>query len=96
MPCGARFRDSHAAARALRARGIAEAIVTGAAAAATAASPDAVVTLPPPPVGSRSVTGGGDAFVAAHLAARARGLAPGPALAAALDAAARHIGVALA
>ena len=89
--CGARFPGSEAAARALLARGVAEAVVTDGAAAATAASAGAVVTLAPPRVGARSVTGAGDAFVAAHLAARTGGKGPGPALAAALAAAARHI-----
>lgn len=89
--CGATFADSRAAAAALRARGAAAAIVTDGAAPATAATAEAVVTRVPPAVGARSVTGAGDAFVAAHLVALADGLAPEPALAAALDAAARHI-----
>ena len=40
---------------------------------------------------ARGATGAGDAFVAAHLAARADGLDPEAALAAALAAAARHV-----
>jgi len=66
-------------------------VVTDGGAPATATDGAALVTLPPPAVAPRSVTGAGDAFVAAHLAARADGLAPEPALAAALDAATRHI-----
>ena len=89
--CGARFGDSRVAAAALRARGAAAAIVTDGAAAATAATAEAVVTRVPPSVGARSVTGAGDAFVAAHLVALAAGRGPEPALAAALEAAARHI-----
>ena len=75
----------------LRARGVAEAVVTDGAAAVTVADAGGVLTLAPPPVVARCVTGAGDAFVAAHLAARADGLAPEPALAAALAASARHI-----
>jgi len=89
--CGRAFPDSRAAAEAVLARGAATAIVTDGAAAATAADSGATVSLSPPAVAPRSVTGAGDAFVAAHLAARADGLAPEPALAAALDGAARHI-----
>jgi sugar/nucleoside kinase (ribokinase family) len=89
--CGAAFPDSRAAALALRAHGVAEAIVTDGAAAVTVADADGVLTLAPPPIAARSVTGAGDAFVAAHLAARADGLAPEPALVAALAASARHI-----
>ncbi len=62
---------------------------------ATATDGADLVTLAPPLVAARSVTGAGDAFVAAHLAARADGLAPEAALATALDAASRHITVAL-
>ncbi len=91
--CRASFRDSRVAAIALRGRGIADAIVTDGGAPATAAVGDVVVTLDPRRAGIRSVTGAGDAFVAAHLAARERGLDVEPALAAALEAAARHIEV---
>ena len=89
--CGAAFPDSRAAAAALLDHGAAEAIVTDGAAPATAALPHASVTLPPPPVATVGLTGAGDAFVAAHLVARADGLDPEAALRAALAAAARHI-----
>jgi pseudouridine kinase len=92
--CARRFPDTAAAAAAVLARGAAAAIVTDGARPATAAEAGTTVTLAPPPVTPRSVTGAGDAFVAAHLAARADGLAPEAALASALDAAARHITVA--
>ena len=91
----AAFADSRAAAQAVRARGASEAVVTDGGRPATAIDGDRLVTLLPPPAAPRSVTGAGDAFVAAHLAARADGLAQEAALAAALDAAARHITVAL-
>jgi pseudouridine kinase len=89
--CGAAFPDSRAAAAALLNHGAAEAIVTDGAAPATAAVPGATVTLPPPPVIAVGLTGAGDAFVAAHIVARADGLDLEAALRAALAAAARHI-----
>jgi sugar/nucleoside kinase (ribokinase family) len=91
--CNRPFPDSRAAALAVLARGPAAAIVTDGASTATFADADGLVTLVPPAVTPLSVTGAGDAFVAAHLAARADGLGREPALAAALDAAARHITV---
>jgi sugar/nucleoside kinase (ribokinase family) len=89
--CRQTFPDSRAAAAALVERGAAEAIVTDGAAPVTHASRGHVLSLPPPPVATRSLTGAGDAFLAAHLAARDDGLAPEPALRAALAASARHI-----
>ena len=65
--------------------------MTDGAAAASAAGPGGCLTMAPPAVPARSVTGAGDAFVAAHLAARADGLDRKAALAAALAASARHI-----
>ena len=93
--CGRGFADSRSAARAVRARGAGEVLVTDGDRPATATDGADLVTLAPPLVAARSVTGAGDAFVAAHLAARADGLAPEAALATALDAASRHITVAL-
>jgi sugar/nucleoside kinase (ribokinase family) len=89
--CAAAFPDSRAAAEAVRALGAAEAVVTDGAAPATAAGSAGTVSLAPPPVATRSLTGAGDVFVAAHLAARADGLGPGEALRAALAASARHV-----
>jgi sugar/nucleoside kinase (ribokinase family) len=89
--CGRPFADSRAAAEALVARGAAEAVVTDGGAAASAAWHGDCLTRPPPAVPARSVTGAGDAFVAAHLAARADGLGREAALGAALAASARHI-----
>lgn len=88
---GRAFADSVAAALALRAHGLAEAVVTDGPGAASHAGPHGVVTRAPRRVATRSLTGAGDAFLAAHLAAAAAGLDPEAALAAALDASARHI-----
>jgi sugar/nucleoside kinase (ribokinase family) len=89
--CAARFPDSRAAALALRRRGAAEAIVTDGPRPVTLATAADTLTLAPVPVAARSLTGAGDAFVAAHLAARADGLGAEAALRAALAASARHI-----
>lgn len=50
-----------------------------------------LIRAAPPAVTARRVTGAGDACLAAHIAAEARGLGPEVALRAALDAAARHV-----
>jgi sugar/nucleoside kinase (ribokinase family) len=89
--CGRPFRDSAAAVGALVARGFAGALVSDGAGNAAVAAPDGIVQRAPPRVDVRSVTGAGDMLAAAHLAALARGLGPGDALAFALAAAARHI-----
>ena len=89
--CARPFPDSRTAAEALRAAGAAHAIVTNGDRSAASAGPHGNVTLAPPPVTAASVTGAGDVFVAAHLAARADGLDPETALRTALTAAARHI-----
>jgi sugar/nucleoside kinase (ribokinase family) len=88
---GRAFPDRRAAAAALLATGAVEAIVTDGANPATAASAAETVTRDPPRVRQASTTGGGDVFVGTHLAARAGGLDADAALAAALDAATRHI-----
>jgi len=88
---GRPLADSPAAALALRLLGAESAIVTDGAGPATFADADGAVTLTPLAAAGGSLTGAGDRFVARHLAARAEGLAPAPALCLALTAAARHI-----
>lgn len=91
--CGAGFADAREAAEALVSAGAARAIVTdGAGPCADAARGRATATALPPAVAVARVTGAGDRFVAAHLAADRRGLSPDAALAAALSAAAAHVG----
>lgn len=85
------FADSARAAAALHARTGAEVLVTDGPGPASAAADGATATLPVPSVAATSVTGAGDALVAAHLAARDDGLDTRAALAAALDAAVRHV-----
>jgi sugar/nucleoside kinase (ribokinase family) len=79
------------AARALRERGAARVLVTDGGRPASAATPDGVVTLCPPEVLVTRVTGAGDTFLAAHIAAERRGEAGEAALAAALQAAADYV-----
>ncbi|MCC5985933.1 MAG: kinase [Rhodobacteraceae bacterium] len=89
--CGVRFRSAGAAARALCRRGAAGALVTDGARAAAWADAAGCVSAQPPPVRVRRVTGAGDRLLAAHLAARRRGLDPAAALHHALDLTAAHI-----
>lgn len=83
--------DSLTAATALVAAGAARAIVTDGPRPATDADHRQTLTLPPPPAAVQRVTGAGDTFLAAHIAAELRGLDRHAALAYALDAAALHI-----
>lgn len=90
--CATRFGDSRAAAEALIAKGAARVLVTNGgsdAAEATAGVP--VLTASPPPVLVTRVTGAGDTFMAAHIAAERAGADRAAALARALDAAATYV-----
>ena len=90
--CATRFDDSRAAAEAMIAKGAARVLVTnggGDAAEATAGKP--VLTASPPPVLVTRVTGAGDTFMAAHIAAERSGADRAAALARALDAAATYV-----
>lgn len=88
---GRALPDSASAARALLAAGAARAVITDGAHPATDAGAQHMLTLPPSHVAAQRVTGAGDTFLAAHLAAEMRGLDRHAALTHALDAAARHI-----
>jgi sugar/nucleoside kinase (ribokinase family) len=84
--------DAKAAATALIDAGARRAIVTdGAAPACDAGRDRPALTLRPGAAERPRVTGAGDAFTAAHIAATSRGAAPEVALRAALDAALSHI-----
>ncbi len=88
--CAARFETAEAAARALVARAVARAVVTDGPHAAADAGRHGVATLRPAGAALRSVTGAGDALLAAHLAATLKGQRPEAALAAGLAAARRR------
>lgn len=83
--------DSLTAATALVAAGAARAIITDGPRPVTEADHRQTLTLLPPPAAVQRVTGAGDTFLAAHIAAELRGLDRHAALAYALDAAALHI-----
>jgi len=85
------FDTTEAAARALKARGGAQVLVTDGGRPATLAGPLDTVTAAPPEVLVTRVTGAGDTFMAAHIAAERRGEEPSSALTSALKAAALYV-----
>jgi pseudouridine kinase len=89
--CGARFADADTAAAALVEAGAARAIVTDGAAGAADAGPSGRLHRPAPRVAVARITGAGDTFMAAHIAAEGTGAGPARALDAALAAAAAHV-----
>ena len=89
--CGMTFADSASAARGLIARGAARACVTDGPNPATDADAGGLVSMRPPAVRPQRVTGAGDCFAAAHIAAEYRGLSRKLALQAALEAARDHV-----
>lgn len=93
--CQDTFTNSETAAKALITRGAARVLVTDGGASASEAcissGVDAVITQQPPRVTVARVTGAGDTFMAAHIAAEARGENRQSALAAALQAAANYV-----
>lgn len=95
--CNVALSDSAAAARALTALGAARVVVTDGAHPASdalrgphGAAPD-LLTQSPPQVRMARVTGAGDTFMAAHIAAERRGADRPTALSLALQSAARHV-----
>ncbi len=83
--------DAPTAAEALRTRGLHRALVTNGPHPAACAHPGGLVTSQPREVMVTRVTGAGDTFMAAHIAAEAGGAAPDAALARALEAAATYV-----
>ena len=91
MICGQAFATAAEGAAGLLQRGAVRAIVTDGGRPCAAAGPRGLVTAMPSQVRVTRVTGAGDAFMAAHIAAEIRGTAPQAALDAALAAAAAHV-----
>lgn len=89
--CQAEFTDSETAAQAMLARGAARVLVTDGGSSATEASAAGCITQVPPRVTVARVTGAGDTFMAAHIAAEAGGSDRHTALTAALKAAATYV-----
>ncbi len=85
------FDDAATAAMAMMNRGAARVLVTNGGALAAAGQDGAVFTATPPEVLVTRVTGAGDTFLAAHIAAERAGEAPEPALQSALRAAANYV-----
>ena len=86
-----RFGSAAEAARALAERGAARALVTDGGRPVAIAGPEGVLTAAPPEVLVTRVTGAGDTFMAAHIAAERRGEAGEAALHSALQAAADYV-----
>ena len=89
--CGRRFRGSAEAAARLIGLGVARVCVTDGRHPATAARDGDLVSACPPLVPVRRVTGAGDSFMAAHIAAERDGAAGPEALDCALAGAAAHV-----
>jgi sugar/nucleoside kinase (ribokinase family) len=89
--CQASFDTSMAAAHALVARGAARVLVTNGGDTASEATGSDVISATPPQVLVTRVTGAGDTFMAAHIAAEMRGAARDAALDDALTAAATYV-----
>ncbi len=85
------FDDAAHAAEALVAKGAARALVTDGAGIAAFADKRGAITARPPAVRQSRVTGAGDTFMAAHIAADLSGAAVQDALTRALAAAARYV-----
>jgi len=89
--CQTTFSSAPAASKALVAKGAARILVTNGGETAAFASRTGVVTATPPEVLVTRVTGAGDTFMAAHIAAEARNEGDQVALDAALRAAASYV-----
>jgi len=89
--CKTEFEDTSSAAAALVARGVPRALVTDGANPAADAARTGVIAASPPIVEIKRVTGAGDTFMAAHIAAEAQGATPQTALDSALRAAATYV-----
>jgi sugar/nucleoside kinase (ribokinase family) len=89
--CHTEFSGSREAAEALVARGAMRALVTNGGQDASEGSAEGVITQTPPPVLVTRVTGAGDTFMAAHIAAEYAGSDRADALARALRAAAVYV-----
>ena len=89
--CQTQFDTSADAARGLLDRGALRVLVTDGGNAATEADADDLISQTPPEVLVTRVTGAGDTFMAAHIAAEASGASRADALARALQAAATYV-----
>ena len=88
---GRDFDDAAAGSEALHAAGVARVLVTDGGNPTAYHGPEGALVDHPPAIEVRQITGAGDAFLAAHIAAEMAGAAPEPALSAALKGAAAHV-----
>ncbi|MCU9837493.1 PfkB family carbohydrate kinase [Ruegeria sp. WL0004] len=89
--CQTEFSDSASATHALLERGAQRILVTDGGRSASEGDAERVITQTPPAVLVTRVTGAGDTFMAAHIAAEAKGADRETALARALHAAATYV-----
>ncbi|HBQ37202.1 MAG TPA: kinase [Rhodobacteraceae bacterium] len=89
--CQTGFGSSALAAAALIKQGAHRVLVTDGAKSASIGTIDGIISQAPPKVLATRVTGAGDTFMAAHIAAEMRGDTPENALKRALDAAATYV-----
>jgi len=89
--CQRPFSASDEAAKALLDRGAARVLVTDGGKTASAGSAEGILTAVPPQVLVTRVTGAGDTFMAAHIAAECAGITGHDALSRALNAAATYV-----
>jgi len=89
--CRETFETSGQAAKSLLSKGANRVLVTNGGRATCDGNGDDLISLLPPEVLVTRVTGAGDTFMAAHIAAEMRGLGRKDALQAALDAAATYV-----
>ncbi|AAV95331.1 bifunctional hydroxymethylpyrimidine kinase/phosphomethylpyrimidine kinase [Ruegeria pomeroyi] len=89
--CQTEFTDSASAAQALLKRGAQRVLVTDGGRSASEGDADRLITQTPPAVLVTRVTGAGDTFMAAHIAAEAQGADRDQALSRALHAAATYV-----
>lgn len=89
--CDGHHETTERAAEALLGMSAGRIVVTDGANPASVADETDIITRAPPPANVKRVTGAGDTFMAAHIAAERRGATGLGALDAALDAAARYI-----
>ncbi len=89
--CHRRFTGAAEAADGLLERGAARVLVTDGGRETADGAPDGILTAAPPSVLVTRITGAGDTFMAAHIAAETRGAVRAASLQAALDAAAQYV-----
>lgn len=89
--CQSQFTDTAEAGRALLDRGAARAIITNGGDACCDATHDGLIQALPPKIQVARVTGAGDTFMAAHIAAELSGKTRSDALDSALTVAAAHV-----